>query len=66
MQSNKDELTKAYKEVFSADGSILNCGRYKCIELINICSQIEPNKDYGDISTGFMNVANIKELMVNK
>ena len=41
-----EKFKKLYKEVFNEDGSIKNCGRAKCIELIELSMSIKPNIDF--------------------
>ena len=57
-----EKFKKLYKEVFNEDGSIKNCGRAKCIELIELSMSIKPNIDFGISKTGFMNKENIIDL----
>lgn len=52
----------AYKAVFDDQNKVKACGRLACIKLISICNTIDPNTDYGNTSTGFMNTTNIIEL----
>ena len=57
-----DDFKIAYTAVFDDKNKVKTCGRLACIKLISICNTIDPNTDYGDVSTGFMNTANIIEL----
>lgn len=58
----KDEFIKIYKKVFSSDGSVKSCGREECKKLIRASRLIDNSKTYGDETTGFMDVSEIKEL----
>lgn len=51
-----------YNEVFSEDGKIKVCGREACKRLIETAYEINPNVDYGNKQTGFMNVESLKAL----
>lgn len=51
-----------YNEVFDTDGNIKNCGRAKTKELIEEAESIKAGVDFGNPTTGFMNVDNIKKL----
>lgn len=52
----------AYNEVFDDKNQVKLCGRLSCIKLISICKDIDPNTDFGDISTGIMKIDNIVSL----
>jgi hypothetical protein len=54
-------LISQYNVVFDADGKIKNCGRRECIRLMEMLSEKEPNIDFGNTKTGFMNIKNISE-----
>ena len=56
------KFKEKYHEVFDNNGNIKPCGRIITKELISICMSIEPNTDFGNDKTGFMNVENIKKL----
>lgn len=55
-------LVETYEEVFTPKGEIKPCGRERCIELIKVCSMIDPNTDYGSEQTGFLNKRNVLKL----
>ena len=54
-----EEFKLLYNDVFNNDGSIKNCGRTKCIQLIELSMKLKPNIDFGNIRTGFLNIENI-------
>ena len=43
-------------------GNVKACGREKCLELIEICSELDPFNYYGDSKLGFLNEENIFKL----
>lgn len=51
-----------YDRVFDEEGNVKNCGRGACIDLILSAFILDPSQSYGDSSTGYMNVENIKNL----
>lgn len=57
-------IFQLYDAVFDAHGNIKVCGRQTCQELIIACQQAsqEP-RDFGNATTGMMNVNNIKEFI---
>lgn len=58
---NMSDIKELYSAVFDEHGEIKLCGREACKRLISACLERNPNGDFGDINTGMMNVANIKE-----
>ncbi len=56
------DFETAYDEVFDDYGNVKACGRTKTRLLISACKKEDPNMDYGDMRTGFMNIGNIKKL----
>ncbi len=56
------ELIECYEDVFTPNGEIKPCGREKCIELINVCSMLDPSTDYGNEKSGFLNKLNVFKL----
>ena len=56
------KLVETYDEVFTQNGEIKPCGREKCIELIKICSMIDPSTNFGCEKTGFLNKLNVLKL----
>lgn len=61
-----NDIKKLYVEVFDENGNVRLCGREKCKELIMVCQLKWPDIDFGDITSGFMNVDNIKFFVNNK
>lgn len=55
-------LPVVYSEVFDEQGNVKACGREKCLELIEICSELDPFNYYGDSKLGFLNEENIFKL----
>lgn len=51
-----------YSQVFDEQGDIKACGREKCLELIEICTELDPYNYYGDSKRGFMDEENIMKL----
>lgn len=64
MLENKDFL-KLYDDVFDEEGKVKAVGREHTKALIKACEQYSQEIDFGNKSTGFMNVDNIK-LLRNK
>lgn len=64
MLESKDFL-KLYDDVFDETGKIKVVGREHTKALIEACEQYSQDIDFGNKSTGFMNVENIK-LLRNK
>lgn len=58
----EEMLPIVYSEVFDEQGNVKACGREKCIELIEICSELDPFNYYGDSKQGFLNEENIFKL----
>lgn len=58
----EERFSIVYNEVFDDYGNVKACGREKCIELIEICSEINPYNYYGDSKQGFLNEENIFKL----
>lgn len=58
----EERLPIVYKEVFDEHGNVKACGREKCLELIEICSELDPFNYYGDSKKGFLNEVNIFKL----
>lgn len=61
-----EEFLKLYEKVFNENNNIKICGRQNCINLIEAAQKIEPNIDFGNVKTGFMNTQNLKNLKENK
>jgi len=49
-------------EIFDANRNFRSCGRELCISLIRVCNEILPEKDYGNVDSGFVNRENVFEL----
>ncbi len=58
----EEMLPAVYDEVFDENSNVRACGREKCLELIEICSELDPFNYYGDRKRGFMNEENIFKL----
>lgn len=56
-----NEIKKQYEKIFDVNGNVKSCGRTECIKLIELMQELNPNVDFGNIHTGFMNVSNINE-----
>jgi hypothetical protein len=57
-----DYVEKLYNNVFDVNGEIKLCGRNRCKDLIFACQEkFGKDIDFGSISTGMMNVENIKK-----
>lgn len=56
----KDIILELYQEVFSAEGAVKNCGKDKCIELMLALRKLFPLEDFGDASSGMMNMDKVK------
>lgn len=56
------EFIEQYDRVFDKLGKIKCCTREQTKKLIEICQLINPDVDYGNPDTGYMNVVNIKDL----
>lgn len=61
----KNNFFSCYNEVFNEDGSVKNCGRRKCIDLMilaeKLCPDAKPD-EFGCKITGFMNEDKLHEL----
>lgn len=58
-----EDFNNTYNKVFDANGNVVACGRNMCSKLINIAKCIgDKNVNYGNVDTGYMNIASIKEL----
>ncbi len=60
--SDVNDFLKQYSVVFDDDGSVTNCGRKACIELIMLARRIDKTRRFGDEFTGFMNIDEISDL----
>lgn len=59
----EEMLPIVYSEVFDEHGNVKACGREKCLELIEICSELDPFNYYGDSKQGFLNEENVIKLV---
>lgn len=62
---NKEKIKNfldSYNRVFDSNDDILLCGRDACKDLILACLDLDKSGDFGDVSTGMMNVSEIKSL----
>lgn len=55
-----------YSKVFNSNGTVKQCGRNECICLIEMLSKEQPNVNFGNPLTGFMNIEEIKNYMETK
>lgn len=58
----KQLFLEIYAKVFNDDGSIKNCGRTVCIQLISLAKQLGTDTDYGNVDTGFINIEPMQKL----
>ena len=58
----KQLFLEIYAKVFNEDGSIKNCGRTVCIQLISLAKQLGTDADYGNTDTGFINIEPMQKL----
>lgn len=56
------EFIQIYNDVFDSKGNIMVCGREKCKILIQAAQELDDTENYGDVSTGIMNMPNIERL----
>lgn len=54
----KEEVRSLYNECLNGN-AVKNCSRDKCIDLIMAMEELYPKVNFGNSSTGFMNVDNI-------
>lgn len=60
----EEKFLKQYFKVFSANNTIMACGRNECIQLIHLANKLEPEVSHGSINTGIMEVERIKNLKI--
>ncbi len=59
----KQLFLEIYAKVFNEDGSIKNCGRTVCIQLISLAQQLsDATIDFGNVDTGFINIEPMQKL----
>ena len=56
------KFKELYESVFDNNNSITACGREKCKQLILCCEKIDKGTNFGDATTGFMNIENVVAL----
>lgn len=56
-----DKFASAYNEVFNQDGTVKNCGRSKCSELIEIGNRISYST-CGNATSGIMDIEELHRL----
>lgn len=56
------KIIELYNEVFNSDGTVKNCGKDKCTELIIAMKGKYKGKNFGDVRSGMMNVKEIQEV----
>lgn len=59
MDAKIEKFKKLYDEVFDELNCVKPCGRQVTCDLITICSEIRPETNFGNASTGFMDLGNI-------
>lgn len=64
MQKEINEFKRLYDEVFDELNCVKPCGRQITCDLIALCSKIKPEMDFGNVTTGFMNVGNVIDLYI--
>lgn len=62
MNQEINKFFEYYNRVFDSNGNILLCGREACKDLIIAGLAVNEKGDFGNISTGMMNVSEIKSL----
>lgn len=63
----KNDFLECYSKVFALNGEITKCGRDVCIDLICKCLELDDSGvDYGNVSTGFINIETVKQLVAKK
>ncbi len=63
----ENDFLECYSKVFAPNGEIKECGRDVCINLILKCLELDDSGvDYGNVSTGFLNIKAVKQLVVKK
>lgn len=60
--SLEEKFKQEYKNVFTDDDTVKACGRNNCKKLIELASELDANKDYGNTETGVMNINNMIKL----
>ena len=58
----KQLFIEIYQKVFDETGNIRACGRTICKQLIQLAQQLDPNTNYGDLDTGFIEIQNMHSL----
>lgn len=60
-----EEFKEQYNKVFNTDGTVKLCGREETKKLIELAKELKPDIDFGNESTGFLNVDNIKSVYIS-
>lgn len=58
-----DDFLSMYHQVFDEVGNVKPCGRDMTKSLIRIAQQLQPDVDFGDLRTGYMNVEHMHNLI---
>lgn len=58
----KQLFIEIYQKVFDEAGNTRACGRTVCKQLIQLAQQLDPNNNYGDLATGFIEIQNMHKL----
>ena len=59
--SDDRKLQELYRQVFTKEGKVKNCGREKCSELIEyLDKKTNTNGKFGNIEQGLLNLERIK------
>lgn len=51
-----------YNKVFNTNGTMKVCGRDLCMKLISVANTIDNSTNYGNLTTGMINIDNINIL----
>lgn len=54
-----ENIIKLYNDVFDEYYNVKACGRLACQKLIAAFEELQPDVDFGNKETGFMNIQNI-------
>lgn len=61
-----EKILLQHSKVFNSNGTVKNCGRAECICLMEMLAKEQPNIDFGNTQTGFMNIKNIQNYLETK
>lgn len=62
---NIEDFKEQYNKVFDTEGTIKLCGREETKKLIRLAKELKPDVDFGNESTGFLNIDNIKSVHIS-